>query len=100
MITAATPMMIPNVVKKDLILLSFNPSHAIDKMVEFVTEFTEIERLCILQHTTRTTDHTRMLQDLLALEFARLQSPVLLYDPLTASWLGPDAMGMVILEGE
>lgn len=75
-------------------------ANAIDKMIEFVTEFTQIERLCILQHTQRTTDHTRMLQDRLALEFARLQSPILLYEPLTAAWIGPDAMGMVILEGE
>jgi len=75
-------------------------SNAIDKMIEFVTEFTQIERLCILQHTLRTTDRTRMLQDRLALEFSRLQAPLLLYEPLTASWIGPDAMGMVILEGE
>ncbi len=74
-------------------------AQAIDKMVEFVTEFTDIERLGILQNTLRITDLTRMLQDRLALEFSRLQAPVMLYSPLIASRIGPDAMGIVVLEG-
>lgn len=74
-------------------------SQAIDKMVEFASEFTRIEKLGILQHTLRITDLTRMLQDRLALEFARLQYPIMLYEPLLASLLGPDGMGIVILEG-
>ena len=75
-------------------------SQAIDKMVEFVAEFTHIERLGIVQNTTRNTDHTRMLQDRLALAFSRLQYPVVLYEPLIASTIGPDGMGMIVLEGE
>lgn len=74
-------------------------AQAIDKMIEFVTEFTDIERLCILQNTLRTTELTRMVQDRLALEFSWLQTPVMLYGPLMASRLGPDAMGLAILEG-
>ncbi len=75
-------------------------SQAIDKMVEFALEFTQIERLTILQNTLRTTDRTRMLQDRLALGFAKLQYPILLYEPLIATLIGPDGMGMAILEGE
>ncbi|MBN1427206.1 MAG: DegV family protein [Anaerolineae bacterium] len=75
-------------------------SQAIDKMVEFVAEFTHIERLGIVQNTVRNTDHTRMLQDRLALAFSRLQYPVTLYEPLVASIIGPDGMGMIVLEGE
>lgn len=75
-------------------------AQAIDKMIEYVTEFTNIERLCILQNTTRITSRTRMLQDRLALEFSRLQTPALVYGPLTASQLGPDAVGLVVLEGD
>ncbi len=74
-------------------------AQAIDKMIEFVAEFTDIERLCILQSTLRVTDRTRMLQDRLALEFARLQSPLLLYTSLLATRIGPDGIGMAILEG-
>jgi len=75
-------------------------SQAIDKMVEFVAEFTHIERLGIVQNTTRSTDYTRMLQDRLALAFSRLQYPIMLYEPLIANIIGPDGMGMIVLEGE
>lgn len=74
-------------------------SQAIDKMIEFVAEFTHLEKLSILQNTLRVTDKTRMLQDRLALEFSRLQAPIMVYEPLIASLIGPDAMGMVVLEG-
>ena len=74
-------------------------SQAIDKLIEFVSEFTEIDRIAILQNTLRTTDRTRMLQDRLALEFAGLQAPLMLYEPLIGSYLGPDAMGVAVLEG-
>nr|MBN1229778.1 DegV family protein [Anaerolineae bacterium] len=74
-------------------------SQAIDKMIEFVAEFTQVERLCVIQNTLRTTEQTRMLQDRLALEFPRLESPIMLYEPLTAAYIGPDGMGLYILEG-
>jgi DegV family protein with EDD domain len=74
-------------------------AQAIDKMIEFVAEFTDIQQLCILQSTRRVTDRTRMLQDRLALEFARLKAPLMLYDPLIASFIGPDGMGLAMLEG-
>ena len=74
-------------------------SQAIDKMIEFITEFTHLDRLSIVQNSTKITDRTRMLQDRLALEFGRTQVPVLVYEPLIASLLGPDAIGMAVLEG-
>lgn len=74
-------------------------SQAIEKIIEFIAEFTHCERLSILQNTTRITDRTRMLQDRLALEFSRVQAPVLLYEPLVATLIGPDALGVAILEG-
>jgi DegV family protein with EDD domain len=74
-------------------------AQAVEKMIEFIAEFTHLDRLSILQNTTRITDRTRMLQDRLALEFARVQPPVVLYEPLMASLIGPDAMGMAVLEG-
>ncbi len=74
-------------------------SQAIEKMIEFIAEFTHLERLSILQSTLRSTDRTRMLQDRLALEFARVQVPVLLYEPLIATLIGPDGMGIAVMEG-
>ena len=75
-------------------------SQAIDKMVEFVSEFTHIERLGIVQNTTRITDRTRMLQDRLALAFNQIQYPVVEYEPLIAGMIGPDGMGMYVVEGD
>jgi DegV family protein with EDD domain len=75
-------------------------SQAVDKMVEFVTEFNVIERLTILQNTLRVTDQTRMLQDRLMLDFPKLDYPIVLYEPLLGSWIGPDGMGVVVFEGE
>lgn len=74
-------------------------SQAIDKMVEFVAEFTHLERIGILQSTTRITDRTRMLQDRLALSLSQIHYPVTIYEPLVASLLGPEAMGVSVLEG-
>ena len=75
-------------------------SQAIDKMLEFVTEFTHIEKMSILDNKPRSSERTRMLQDRLTLEFLRIQAPVALYEPLLASLIGPDAIGMAVLEGD
>lgn len=75
-------------------------SQAVDRVMEFVTEFTAIERLCILQNTSHTTDRTRMLQDRLALEFSRTNHPIHLYEPLLAALIGPEGMGISLLEGD
>lgn len=76
------------------------PMQAIDKLVEFVTEFNSIEKLVILQNTLRSTEQTRMLQDRLSLDFPKLSAPIMLYEPLLSSYIGPDGMGVVVLEGE
>lgn len=73
---------------------------AIEKMMEFVAEFTEFERLTIVQNSTRMNDRTRVLQERLALEFEHSDFPILVYETFTASLLGPDMMGMVVLDGE
>jgi fatty acid-binding protein DegV len=73
---------------------------AIDKLVEFVTEFGEVEQLIILQNTSHTTEQTRMLQDRLALEFSPRSFPVMMYLPSLAALIGPDAMGIVVFEAE
>lgn len=75
-------------------------AQAIDKIVEFVTEFNDIEKLIILQNTLRTTDQTRMLQDRLMVDFPNLKYPIMLYEPLLSSWIGPDGMGVVVFESE
>jgi DegV family protein with EDD domain len=75
-------------------------AHAIEKMVEFVIEFSDIEQMGILQSTPHYTDDTRLLLERLAMEFPGREWPVLTYGPALATLLGPDAMGVIIYEGE
>lgn len=73
-------------------------SQAIDKLVEFVTEFERLEKMVIVQNSPFTTEAVRLLQDRLASEFGRRNFPTCLYGPTLASYLGPDATGVVVLE--
>jgi DegV family protein with EDD domain len=72
---------------------------AIEKLAEFVIEFAHIEQMAILQNTPRITEQTRALQDRLAIDFPDLETPVMLYDRLLSTLIGPDAMGVVVYEG-
>jgi DegV family protein with EDD domain len=74
-------------------------SQAVDRLMEFVAEFTRVEKLVILQNTPGITDQTRMLQDRLTIQCPDLHPPVMLYEPLLATMIGPDGMGMVVYEG-
>ncbi len=73
---------------------------AIDKLVEFVTEFATVDNLIVLQNTPYATEQTRMLQDRLALEFSTQTFPVVVYNPSLATYIGPDAMGIIVFEGD
>ena len=72
---------------------------AIDKLIEFASEFSTIERMAILQSTPYATDDTRFLRDRLNLIAPGHEFPILLYGPLLASHIGPDATGLVVYEG-
>ncbi len=75
-------------------------SQAIDKLVEFVAEFSQVEKIAILQSSTRVGDRTRMLQDRLALETGRTHYPVMLYEPLLTAKLGSSAIGVGLIEAK
>lgn len=71
---------------------------AIDKLAEFVNEFSAIERMVILQSTPYPTEETKMLQERLKLIAPDKEHPILLYGPLLASHIGPDGMGLMVYE--
>lgn len=79
---------------------ALNHHQAIDKLVEFATEFTQIEQLVILHHSTSLSEPVRQLQDRLALELGSSNFPTQVYDGSVATFLGPDATGIVIFESE
>ncbi|MCS6870056.1 MAG: DegV family protein [Anaerolineae bacterium] len=75
-----------------------NSAQTVDKFVEFMLEFTNVERLLLLQGTTQPTEQTTMLIERLSLEFAQRDYPTALYQPSLACYLGPHASGIMVCE--
>lgn len=70
---------------------------AIEKLYEFIAEFSHIEELMILQD--HTTEDTADLLERLKTLFIDREIPTYTYGPSLAAHLGPTAMGAVIYEG-
>ncbi len=73
---------------------------AIDKLIEFASEFVSIEQIAILQSTPYPTGETKILQERLRAVIPDHEFPIMLYGPLLASHIGPDGMGLVVYEGK
>ncbi len=73
-------------------------SQAIDKLVEFVSEFSDLEKLVILNNTPYPTERTRQLQDRFAAEFPGRHFPVMMYGPSLGTMIGTEGMGVVVYE--
>lgn len=71
---------------------------AIDKLVEFANEFSDIEQMAILQSTPYPTEKTKALRERLEIIAPGHKFPILLYGPLLASHIGPDGIGLVVYE--
>jgi DegV family protein with EDD domain len=72
---------------------------AVDKLFEFVAEFSDIKQIAILQSTPRPTEETKLLMERMSVAFPGLQVPIVVYGPTLASHLGLGAIGIVVLEG-
>lgn len=75
-------------------------SQAIEKLVEFIVEFEQIEDAMIVQNRTQITEQARLLQDRLSVEFPGRHFPFSMYGVTLATMLGGDAIGVVVLESE
>lgn len=73
---------------------------AVEKLIEFVSEFSALEYLAIMQSSPDITDDTRMILDQLALDYPGRKFPVSVYGPSLGTFLGPQAMGVIVFEGE
>jgi fatty acid kinase fatty acid binding subunit len=73
---------------------------AVDRLVEFVSEFADIEDVVILQHRAYMSEQTRMIQDRLSVEFPGQYFPYAMYGASLAALIGTDATGVVVLEKE
>jgi len=74
-----------------------NRAKAIEKMVEFITEFTRIEQLVVLHGNTPLD--VQVLIEQTNLVIPNLDISVDHYGPVTATHVGTDALGVVVYEG-
>ena len=70
---------------------------AIEKLVEFISEFTRIERMVILHSTTPEDVH--LLIEQINLVLPNMNIKIEQYGPVIATHLGPNALGVVVYEG-
>jgi DegV family protein with EDD domain len=75
-------------------------AQAIDRLVEFAVEFTDIESAAIVQAHPAEDDLTRTLRERLHVNFPDLRLPHVVYNPSLAALIGGRAVGLVILEAE
>ncbi|MGQ0601272.1 MAG: DegV family protein [Anaerolineales bacterium] len=75
-------------------------AQAIEHLVEYAIEFPKIERCAILQATPKPNEDTRALLEQLAAEVPGQKWPIITYPPSLAALLGPNAMGILVHEGE
>ena len=71
---------------------------AIEKLFEFVAEFSELEQAAIVQRNPSPTEETKMLLERLEQLFPDMEFPLIQYGPVLASHIGPSAMGVVVYE--
>ena len=74
-----------------------NRAKAIEKMVEFITEFTHVQKLVVLHGNTPLD--VQMLVEQTNLVIPNLDISVDHYGPVTATHVGTDALGVVVYEG-
>jgi DegV family protein with EDD domain len=70
---------------------------AIEKLVEFITEFARIERMIILH--SNTPEDVNLLIEQINLVVPNLDISVDHYGPIAATHVGPSALGVVVYEG-
>ena len=72
---------------------------AIDKLFEFVVEFSHIEQMAILQKSPVATEETLILIERLEMVLPEMEFPIITYGPVLATHVGPSTMGVIVYEG-
>lgn len=71
---------------------------AVEKLIEFVTEFDAVHQVAIIKSSEEPTEETALITEQLREIFPNLTVPVLSYGPVLASYVGPNALGVVVYE--
>lgn len=75
-------------------------AQAVERLVEFVGEFEELEDAAIIQHRPLLTEQARMLQERFAVDFPGRHFPCVACGASLAALIGTEATGVVVLEKE
>jgi DegV family protein with EDD domain len=78
---------------------SRRPERAIDRLVEFASEFSRINRLVIFQGQEAPDEEALELRGRLLQIAPGLEIPFIVYDPIIASHIGPEGLGLIVYEG-
>lgn len=73
-------------------------SRAIEKIIEFACEFTDVQQMGILQSEVTPSAESRSVSDRLQSLFPGQRIFIANYGPLLASFVGPNSFGIVILD--
>jgi DegV family protein with EDD domain len=73
---------------------------AIEKLIEFVSEFSTIEHLAILQSDARPTEESRLIAERLQAVHPLTPITINCYGASVATCIGPDSLGVVVLESD
>ncbi len=72
---------------------------AVDKLIEFVSEFSRIKQVAVVQSPLRPGNETRHLLDRLRSNFSRYKFDTITYGPTLATHIGPGSLGLIVYEG-
>jgi DegV family protein with EDD domain len=71
---------------------------AVEKLVEFVAEFSALDTVAILHSNVQPNEDTRLLLERLAVEFPGRHFPLMTYGPALACHIGPNSLGVIVYE--
>ncbi len=71
---------------------------AIEKLIEFVTEFDAIHQVAIIKNSSEPNEETAFISEQLREVFPEVAVPVMAYGPVLSAYVGPDALGVVVYE--
>jgi DegV family protein with EDD domain len=78
---------------------SLRPERALDKLIEFASEFARIKKLVIFQSYAEPDEEALDLRDRLSQVAPGIEIPIIAYDPIITSHIGPEGLGLVVYEG-
>jgi DegV family protein with EDD domain len=75
-------------------------SRAMEKLVEFVSEFSSVERMALLISSTSPTEESRLAAERIEAVHPHTPMTITGYGPSLATFVGVNALGVVVLEAE